>query len=597
MKIYPKAHELISTTDVKHAVDIPIAYINSDEYTYDYTIDNKFNKNEKTSVLPYDTFDKNDMLFFDEFLNPIYGLDVLIRQDAKYMFFPKNAKTFIPDTFNYSVVCKKNFRYNTSKSYNIKISCIDDEELSFSKHMMQYFGDANKRGICKKNITINNGDMALNSLVDTPKEDSDFLLIKIKDGKDINGEDIDYNKFLESNTNMWLFIDDFDDIIKRDETIMYIYNHDAPPTITRMKHYTEYKFKDPQLTNKELYTDIYCDIIALREKTNNNIIDIMTTNNKSIKTPLLLIEKNNEGFIIISHSSLMNEPEIIYETLFNVFSRTYAATAERNEWICNIVPDYEAINNKLVKKTSFTSHLPIHSMLNLNKNEVIIVNIKCDNENVQCIPNINGHVDFKLLTAKDPITDKNSIKIYTHRKDIMSIDKNLFTLETPMDIKINIDSNEATIIIGQFSSSYNCINIKEDTVLKLKLKITENYEEKYITDSTFEIYINQGIIKIRQFSSNNDYTNITVLCKIRLVRKKANMNSFDMRVRGGGASIINNEDLFDVCDILGHAYRPGGAYIIKLPSRLKEYNNIIEEEIKKHKVADHHLMILYYDEE
>lgn len=593
MKIYPKIHDFVSTSEIKNDVDIPISYINSDNYIYNYEIDSSFNEDTKTPVLPYEIFDKSNVLFFDDNFNSVYGLDVLVRQNDKYMYFPKNSKTFLPDTFNYSVICKRNMQYNSSRNYDLKVSCLDNKELEFSKTIMQIFGDGYKRDICPKNIIVNDGDMHLNSLVSSSIEDSDFLMINSKDGINFDDTTIDYDKYLSCNTNIWTFIDDVDGIfcadVKEDEEGNLI-NID-----------TVYSFKNPYTTNKALTTNIYIDIQKLKELTNCNIINIMSTDNTDNKTPIVLIEVDKKGFIILSHSSILkqlnNNSHIIYETLFNVYSKTYVSTKEVNEWICDIVPDYEAINNRLVKKASFKSAVPVYSLLNLEKNEVIIIDVICDNENVKCTSNIDGYIDFKLLFATDPITDKDSIKIYTHRKDIMSIYEILYSVENKLDVRVNIENDEATIILKPFKSSYRGINIKEDVVLKLRLKTIENYEETYITDSTFEIYITNGIIKIRKLSTENNYDDITMLSKIRFIRNKADMNSFDMRVRGGGASIINNEDLFDVCDILGHAYRPGGTLIISLPAKLKEYDVLIKEEINKHKIADHHLMILYYEEE
>ena len=66
MKIHPGLNDIISTDKINTKSDVQIAYITTESYEPTVTFETTNTKESFTPLIPYETFDKNEMILFDE---------------------------------------------------------------------------------------------------------------------------------------------------------------------------------------------------------------------------------------------------------------------------------------------------------------------------------------------------------------------------------------------------------------------------------------------------------------------------------------------------------------------------------------------------
>lgn len=66
MKIHPGLNDIISTDKINTKSDVQIAYITTESYEPTVIFETTNTKESFTPLIPYETFDKNEMILFDE---------------------------------------------------------------------------------------------------------------------------------------------------------------------------------------------------------------------------------------------------------------------------------------------------------------------------------------------------------------------------------------------------------------------------------------------------------------------------------------------------------------------------------------------------
>ena len=598
MKIYPSKGYITSTDKVDMNTDIPLAYINSDyiEKTIDININNKYNYNEIKEILPYDEFTADNESYPEITLyDSSYSALDKEKQNAfltresnsyKYIYTPKSNIVFEPYTFYYNVLAKKKINYISSRKFNIKVACSNEE---LAKKMAQYLIQKNDENLFPSNICFNNGDKSISSLIDSSLSKLDFMFIESNNGKQYsNGEDIDFDEYIEYNAIPFVICNTFDDaeVIENPLSLKFELKEDI--ALETESFETRGYFKIPKEDNKFTYTSLF--------------------NYNSNYAPIIIKEHINLGYVVYCHSEFINNLKDFYKVFYNIliylYLNNYIKTDVCKEWITDTIPDYIIENGKLVKKNKFTSNIELHKMLNLYEGDAYPINVYTfeyddDNNKVDSLAYYTGmssnYLTFKKIYSKeyaDPVKDLNQISIYTSRKNIVYYDNFIYSIRENITekIKCNIIENKLIIDIQPFKNTYldtytftQSINFKYDLkdLLIQSIYIMWNHELK-----TLEI-------------SDEYNSDLEQLAEIMITKDKKTTQVCDMRLRGGGLEEEDedNYDCFDISNILGKSYRKGGSLIVtlKLPltNKKKECDiyNIVYETLRKNMIADDYLVL------
>ena len=131
MRIYPSKHKIksIPTSKIDTDLNIPLAYIDVDysKYNISKIVEPNFSVNNKTILYPEQKFENKDFLLFNEFEEEVEKNNVFISTNSGYTFYPSNAIKFIPKKFLWKATVKRNYDYNISNTYDIKIGYEYDE--------------------------------------------------------------------------------------------------------------------------------------------------------------------------------------------------------------------------------------------------------------------------------------------------------------------------------------------------------------------------------------------------------------------------------------------------------------------------------------
>ena len=78
MKIYPNTSNIVVTTNVNTATDIPLSYVDTQKasYSINTVIESNYRNKIKQEVLPYESVNKNIICLFDKFGNLINHTEV-----------------------------------------------------------------------------------------------------------------------------------------------------------------------------------------------------------------------------------------------------------------------------------------------------------------------------------------------------------------------------------------------------------------------------------------------------------------------------------------------------------------------------------------
>lgn len=594
MKIKPAMHDIISTDSINTDFDIPLAYVNQDEDNYNINLKG-FAEEEKKIVYPYQEFDNLDVILLNNKNQIIDNNKVLRRSDiGKYYFLPKDSISFIPQTFSYQIIGKKNITYSADKLFNIQIGT---NNIDIAKDILRISYNNKEGNIYPDNIYFNSKEMNPDSYLNNI-ESKDISFITSKDCRFYNGDDlieIDIDKFFENNTNLWIIGETYGDqnFNENIDTYTCIDNN------LFQKNNLTYNAKT--LSQSNILNIVVSTIL---KNYDYSIIKL----NEEDTSPILLINVSNKGFIILSNTSffdnIIDNIDIFYNSIMYVFCNSYLKSNPISTWITDKNPDYIYENNQLIFKNKLENDIDTNKIFGLDNNNIQICNISTSADNILIDDLSNTKVIFKKSTdpkysyLTDPVLNNdNMIMIYSNRGDIICYDESIYTIKNNIkDLTSYTIQNENIIIsIKPFIDSINGINIIDQSVINLPLFYIQNYKKIQITNITYVLYCKDNLIS---YIEKEQYipTLGTYLFEIEIIKDTSKQEIYDMRIRGGGDKLNNNYDLLDIGNINGRPYRKGGTFIVTLPTKYAQYKQYIEEAINKHKVSEDYAIILFEDE-
>lgn len=616
MKIFPSTHKIKSVTEshVDLDLNVPLAYIELDysKYKIDKVMKDIANTDVKTEVLVNQEFSSPSVKLFNKFSEAVNMNNLLTRVGDKYYYRPKDMISFEPQRFNYTATIKTNIAYKIANRYNINIACVDDvDSLDLSKRIAAGFSNPSAREIVPPNISINNNRLDAYTFTDMSITDCDVLFIESPDGIHYDDSqkptEIDKILFLNNNAAIWIASD---------------YNKNYPYENT--SSFDEYTIKTPILNSKtSMLSDVYFDINAMPYNPNVIYHNIFNGN----KAPILVVEHIGKGYEIISHSSILNNIEenikVMYEVIMFCYLNRYETTINLRQWITSEIPDYQIESGKLVKKKYFMSDVDLYKYFNLKASELILYNVNIVDEHTNTTPDDNtqdlydyatsiqfigmngGRLMFDKVTSSnstystEPKKPTNWISMYDG-DNIIYLRELHYVVETDLSEKVFtvINEDDLKVKILAFKSTSLGVDTQmpfEKTIPFVKTNV--NGVER-IREAEYAFYINVHNQEIG-FDFLEDFTEDKgeMLFTIRVYQTPDSIQVTDMRQLGGGLKedAADNYNLMDIGHINGRPYRPAGTVVFTLPTKYKEYENLIEKAIKKYIGASDVPVIFFED--
>ena len=616
MKIFPSTHKIKSVTEshVDLDLNVPLAYIELDysKYKIDKVMKDIANTDVKTEVLVNQEFSSPSVKLFNKFSEAVNMDNLLTRVGDKYYYRPKDMISFEPQRFNYTATIKTNIAYKIANRYNINVACVDDvDSLDLSKRIAAGFSNPSAREIVPPNISINNNRLDAYTFTDMSITDCDVLFIESPDGIHYDDSqkptEIDKILFLNNNAAIWIASD---------------YNKNYPYENT--SSFDEYTIKTPILNSKtSMLSDVYFDINAMPYNPNVIYHNIFNGN----KAPILVVEHIGKGYEIISHSSILNNIEenikVMYEVIMFCYLNRYETTTNLRQWITSEIPDYQIESGKLVKKKYFMSDVDLYKYFNLKASELILYNVNIVDEHTNTTPDDNTQDLYDYATSIqfigmnggrlmfDKVTSSNSTYLTEPKKpanwismydgdNIIYLRELHYIVETDLSGKVVtvINEDDLKVKILAFKSTSLGVDTQmpfEKTIPFVKTSV--NGVER-IREAEYAFYINVHNQEIG-FDFLEDFTEDKgeMLFTIRVYQTPDSIQVTDMRQLGGGLKedAADNYNLMDIGHINGRPYRPAGTVVFTLPTKYKEYENLIEKAIKKYIGASDVPVIFFED--
>lgn len=577
MKIYPGNHKIETTEDIT-VNNIPLAYFKEKEYKVVPKIDinDRFRKlGTNNKIYPYQQFDSSDILFFDQNGKGIEGLKYLKRNGNKYYFEPQNSIEFNPYEFTYRVLIAKEDTYKNNINYNIRIGSYS---MDIAEKLIGIFN--NEKYAKPGNVTVNNNSLLPSSMINMSLSETDFLFV---DKNYIDSiEDSDIDDILDSHTNLWICYDEYNSLIVKNKKDT-VYYYQSPEVYNTLIYF-------PANDDANISIDVNVDITKF-PKSKYEYINLFVD-----KCPVLLLKKENGAFVIISHSSLIDNAvsnyKLIYEILMKVYLNSYFETRERTSYITEEKIDYYVKVYKHFNK--------YHPEINLNTilyednfNDRINFNIVSVRFNSDDNPGSEktglqylgqdkkGCLLFKKSDSMDPVKDKNAVSVFTTKNTVIFYkeqDNNLYAIEDNLEVLYREINDKPYLLIKPFKSTNKNINLEKEQFIEIP--DTSNY------DLVFDHALNKFLL----IGYNENNQDVAAHIKISYSSK---LSCSDIRTIGGGeASSTPNYDMIDTGSLKGRAYRIGSTMIIRLPLRYKKHKDNLMSEIKKHmSSADYPILI------
>lgn len=616
MKIFPSTHNIKSVIDshVDLDLNIPLAYIELDYSKYDIQkkMEDIMSKEIKQEVLLNQKFDNANIKLFNKFNEAVNMDNLLTRVGDSYYYRPKDIITFKPQYFNYNATVKRKLEYKISNTYDINIACIDDpDSLDLSQRIASGFSNPSSREITPPNISINKNRIDAQAFSDMSGEDCDVVIIESPDGKyyddSLDPILIDKEEFLNKNMTIWL---------ASDFNLEYPHENEFGGM--------DFQISNPILNNKaKINSETYFSYSALPYNPNVIYHNIFIGD----KMPVVIIEHIGRGYEIISSSDIIKDiPKnitLMYECILYCYLNSYKKTEDLSQWICSSVPDYQVESGKLVKKQYFVSDIDLYKYFNLKSTEMDLyaVNITDSEMNsileskiedlyeptstVHFIGMSGGRLMFNQNITKDsaynlePEKPIGWVSLYDG-DNIVYMKEIHYTIETNLDNKIYTIVNDYDLAVKILAFKSSSLGI--DTQIPIDLTIpfikTEVNGIERIREAQYAFYINLDSHEVN-FVFDEDYEDILgiKLFTIKVSQTPDAINITDMRQLGGGLveDEPDNYNLMDIGHVNGRPYRKAGTLVFTLPTKYKEYEDVILKAINKYISASDIPVILFED--
>ena len=634
MKIYPSRHKIkrVEDANIDKDVSVPLAYLDEDNISYDIksTPTADFSVSENITLLPNMELIDENIQIFDEFGEPILKSETLINRDdnGKYVYYPNTMREFDPLKFLYEIIVKRNLSYSISNKYNMSIGIMDDpKKLDFANRLSKILMTPAEKGFISDNIMFNNNETKLESYLNV-NEKSDFVFIESDDGETYNYEVEDlyedwfvtgvkqrvvYESYLRNNTNIWIVSD----------------NHNTYPMTIGLGN--DVKLKSPKLFSDTYTIKNYYNVSD--PKFANAKVHNLFTNDVC---PIVLIEHENQGFVIYSSSEIFEENNIdyfknlVYEVLLYVYCNTYKKSEPQSECITYKVPEYEVRGTSLERKMSYTTRRTVNEIVGMKGSDYYISQVNIvDNNDTLAVPDVDlvstvDHIKCRLTSDKSKLIFEldQSLKdssVYqepekpTGWKSVLYNNKVYYleqfhqlietNLQDPRKNKLFLIEEDLDLVVRiyPFKSSKHGLNINKDLRLVIPyIKTTVNGRET-IKNESYAIYINKASNSL-EYLFESDYKEAedrVLVTIITIVKSYSDQFLTDMRLRGGGLpeDMPDNFNLLDIGHIYGRPYRQANTLVITLPKKYEPYKKEILEVINKYKVAEDYPILFFEDDE
>ena len=250
MKIYLGNNKPITDKKQITQSDIQLAYYKEAEHKVESLIryNDQFNEKSKTKLYPFQKIDSKNISLFDEdeeLISNEMKNNILRYKNQKYYFNPINSVEYVPTSFSYRFLLKKNDIFKNNVDYKISFKTygydynitgnsdyINNGESSIIPYSLTSIFCENSL-YRPSNIIINNGsENVYSTLVSgglTESKNIDFLVASYKNYK--NGDSFILNSF-DKHTNLWLLDESFDGAIQTPYTGYYYIEEDMTEPIT-----------------------------------------------------------------------------------------------------------------------------------------------------------------------------------------------------------------------------------------------------------------------------------------------------------------------------------------------------------------------------
>lgn len=587
MKIYPSKHIIMPETAIKPK-DISLSCVVTDAVEKEYRLSNILHKAQSLtlrSVMPYEEFDRPDPYLFTKEKVRVETATKMIRTDTGYAFFPPDAIEFYPALFDFYALLKRNLTYTPGTRHNIRVGIIESAEQKLAQSFVSLFGDPDKRPFAPPLFTVNHGDIKKESYTNGAIEDFDFVVIESMDGKSqkADGQAIDFDMYMEQHTNVWVVIENYAGISAGESLTP---TADGPFDITHAlpgSSFTEQKvsMKKDKLLHDTAIPDYF--------KEGYEVLNVFTGG----ATPVIVLEKPGKGFVLLSRKEFFDQIQdyrvALFETLMQVYGRSYMTTAWQTGWITDSPVDYLPRQEKV-----FGKHHEIYKVENMidaflykdnSMVSIVDVIIKQDTIKLKAVTPDKEILFEKKSDKKDPVKERDHRSYFTTRQSIIYYkEESVNRIEMPLTI------THARTGRGDFLyvKDYKSTSLRIDTMGDVQLRIPDTGNVDYFLCVKDNI---MSLLAERLYEEEKHGIHLaTVSSSYRSVIK-----NYDTRTFGGGLSEREepNYNLLDIGHLEGRPYRTGGTMVIKLPLAYKDHDDLIKKTIDRYIAAGDFYVVVY----
>lgn len=597
MKIYAQKHRIRETESIG-LKDIPLAFLDTEDNEYDVSVqlNPAFACETSERVWPYDVFLDDNPYFFTKDGKILKSIQ-LKRRNGRFIYEPHSMHEYALNeansTFGCTVLIKRTMKYNNRTPYNLRIGVAEeDDDLAFSNKLISIFGDANKRGKCPANITVNNGNLLPQSLIANSMKDNDFFIAHSTDGihivKDGSQADLQIDTLLDQHINIWLSVDSFGELLK------------SEPFESGVNTYV-HELMDPQLYTKKAYEldgKTYYSFDTTKEHPS---FPKSKYRYSQLHASILLLEKPNAGYIIVTPSAffnsfdnIRNNASLIYEVLMKVYLQSYYESPEVTSWITDEPVDY--IAGQQSKARIRHKRINLHAMLAGSNSgmDYTIAAVNTTNPYVMFggLTETRDMLFYKIANHTDIPKEENEIAYLTTSMTVVNyVEEDVWTGTSKVKIDTAVLNNQIHITLHPFHSSDYKIHIASDWNFRLPDN-TKNYC-LCTKESSPDIQNVISLIALEKYEIDPSQYGIRI-ATIQPTVKPA-VKTYDIRVGGGGlpTNQPDNYDMVDIGHIDGRPYRVGGSMVVRLPKALKPHEDKIMFALKQHVAAGTYPVLLF----
>ena len=572
-------------------LDIPLSHVEKEFHPEKIVVEVSpdFAVSESKYVAPYQWFTTSNFIAFNENKK---ALELPLRyNNHKYIYEPEGYREFMPETFDFSFMAKRDDTYSSIEDYNLRVGVYNQAGAKdFASQIMAIFGDASYRGVSPANVKINGRNTDTEKLLVKNAENLDWLIIQTKDGvtvKDGSVAAVDYIELMKDGCNVWVTLSDegMDAFMKKSDSPYKLKAKDIG--LNELGEEREYLFTSSypyQIKKDNDYEGLNAGVFKV-------VLD------GKINSPVIILEKSAKGYVVVSHEKLFSEKSLkyhapfIYNILVSCYLKGYVPANSKELWITDDVVDYMgSVKTPLRKKHPSVNTI---DMVNGRTKKFSIAEYTISKPNVMLeTVDKNGNAYFSKLLTTDPKRQNGDVSVYTTQGTIMFYKQNEYLLiEDEVHFFTEIDDDEnCYVTIEPFVSSSNRFVVSKPKRMKLE----------YI-DTPYDVYAlpigvdGESEVVLVEHSKWNTMGSAAKLASIR-VDFQGEPAAYDIRLLGGGLpQEYTDYEMVDIGHIKGRPYRVGVAAVIELPKKYRIYDERIKESVDRYKVAADQMYVTYKD--